>query len=287
MDLDLKYKTNIRDLFDEFDNFPEGAVIGIAREMQPVYRYSPLPVGSREWAAGGWWLFCISGCSLEKNLGSSGLPALIPSGGLNLKLVNRYEQNVQYCCGLFACSHTPSQGFQSQILDHQCQNPWLDSSTPRGVFAQLCLLRCCNCLCVGARKFWLGVLPRIGIEFEQHSGCGSLECQCTFCFLQETLSGQLLLTWACKCDGGLLGPCSSTLGPPATANSAGNHSGRHDPVLPTHGPLVGFRDTDISRCLEKLVSFSLHCSKDRPQVFFLFRINQIIIPGCLNGSQQS
>ncbi|RLV99151.1 hypothetical protein DV515_00010117 [Chloebia gouldiae] len=43
VDLDLKYKTNIRDLFDEFDNFPEGAVIGIAREMQPVYRYSPLP----------------------------------------------------------------------------------------------------------------------------------------------------------------------------------------------------------------------------------------------------
>ncbi|XP_068001736.1 xyloside xylosyltransferase 1 isoform X2 [Melanerpes formicivorus] len=37
VDLDLKYKTNIRDLFAEFDNFPEGAVIGIAREMQPVY----------------------------------------------------------------------------------------------------------------------------------------------------------------------------------------------------------------------------------------------------------
>lgn len=54
VDLDLKYKTNIRDLFDEFDNFPEGAVIGIAREMQPVYRYSSLPVGSREWAASGW-----------------------------------------------------------------------------------------------------------------------------------------------------------------------------------------------------------------------------------------
>lgn len=51
VDLDLKYKTNIRDLFDEFDNFPEGAVIGIAREMQPVYRYSPLPLGSRGWAA--------------------------------------------------------------------------------------------------------------------------------------------------------------------------------------------------------------------------------------------
>ncbi|XP_075573082.1 xyloside xylosyltransferase 1 [Pelecanus crispus] len=40
VDLDLKYKTNIRDLFDEFDNFPEGAVIGIAREMQPVYRHT-------------------------------------------------------------------------------------------------------------------------------------------------------------------------------------------------------------------------------------------------------
>uniref|UniRef100_A0A803W4F9 Xyloside xylosyltransferase 1 n=1 Tax=Ficedula albicollis TaxID=59894 RepID=A0A803W4F9_FICAL len=40
VDLDLKYKSNIRDLFDEFDNFPEGAVIGIAREMQPVYRHT-------------------------------------------------------------------------------------------------------------------------------------------------------------------------------------------------------------------------------------------------------
>uniref|UniRef100_A0A8V5HIK4 Uncharacterized protein n=1 Tax=Melopsittacus undulatus TaxID=13146 RepID=A0A8V5HIK4_MELUD len=40
VDLDLKYKTNIRDLFDEFDNFREGAVIGIAREMQPVYRHT-------------------------------------------------------------------------------------------------------------------------------------------------------------------------------------------------------------------------------------------------------
>jgi len=47
VDLDLKYKSNIRDLFDEFDNFAEGAVIGIAREMQPVYRYSSLPEESR------------------------------------------------------------------------------------------------------------------------------------------------------------------------------------------------------------------------------------------------
>uniref|UniRef100_A0A3Q0S210 Xyloside xylosyltransferase 1 n=1 Tax=Amphilophus citrinellus TaxID=61819 RepID=A0A3Q0S210_AMPCI len=37
LDLDLKYRTNIRDLFQEFDRFPPGAVIGIAREMQPVY----------------------------------------------------------------------------------------------------------------------------------------------------------------------------------------------------------------------------------------------------------
>ncbi|XP_060226171.1 xyloside xylosyltransferase 1 isoform X3 [Meriones unguiculatus] len=37
LDLDLKYKTNIRELFEEFDNFLPGAVIGIAREMQPVY----------------------------------------------------------------------------------------------------------------------------------------------------------------------------------------------------------------------------------------------------------
>lgn len=34
-----------------------------------------------------------SGCSSEKNLGSSGLPALIPAGGVNLKLVNWYEQS--------------------------------------------------------------------------------------------------------------------------------------------------------------------------------------------------
>lgn len=38
LDLDLKYRVNIRDLFQEFHRFPPGAVIGIAREMQPVYR---------------------------------------------------------------------------------------------------------------------------------------------------------------------------------------------------------------------------------------------------------
>ncbi|XP_034637415.1 xyloside xylosyltransferase 1 [Trachemys scripta elegans] len=40
LDLDLKYKTNIRELFEEFDRFLQGAVIGIAREMQPVYRHT-------------------------------------------------------------------------------------------------------------------------------------------------------------------------------------------------------------------------------------------------------
>ncbi|XP_032382945.1 xyloside xylosyltransferase 1 [Etheostoma spectabile] len=40
LDLDLKYRTNIRDLFQEFDQFPPEAVIGIAREMQPVYRHT-------------------------------------------------------------------------------------------------------------------------------------------------------------------------------------------------------------------------------------------------------
>lgn len=40
LDLDLKYRTNIRDLFQEFHQFPSGAVIGIAREMQPVYRHT-------------------------------------------------------------------------------------------------------------------------------------------------------------------------------------------------------------------------------------------------------
>nr|XP_048720495.1 xyloside xylosyltransferase 1 isoform X1 [Caretta caretta] len=40
LDLDLQYKTNIRELFEEFDHFLQGAVIGIAREMQPVYRHT-------------------------------------------------------------------------------------------------------------------------------------------------------------------------------------------------------------------------------------------------------
>ncbi|KAM6921390.1 xyloside xylosyltransferase 1 isoform 1-T1 [Xenentodon cancila] len=40
LDLDLKYRTNIRNLFQEFDKFPPGAVIGIIREMQPVYRHT-------------------------------------------------------------------------------------------------------------------------------------------------------------------------------------------------------------------------------------------------------
>ncbi|XP_070609973.1 xyloside xylosyltransferase 1 [Erythrolamprus reginae] len=39
VDLDVEYRANIRELFQEFDNFPEGAVIGIAQEMQPVYRH--------------------------------------------------------------------------------------------------------------------------------------------------------------------------------------------------------------------------------------------------------
>ncbi|XP_072264304.1 xyloside xylosyltransferase 1 isoform X2 [Pyxicephalus adspersus] len=38
LDLDLKFKTNIRELFEEFDNFFHSSVIGIAHEMQPVYR---------------------------------------------------------------------------------------------------------------------------------------------------------------------------------------------------------------------------------------------------------
>ncbi|XP_072111384.1 xyloside xylosyltransferase 1 [Mobula birostris] len=40
LDLDLKYMSNIGDLFEEFDKFQSGAVIGIAREMQPVYRHT-------------------------------------------------------------------------------------------------------------------------------------------------------------------------------------------------------------------------------------------------------
>ncbi|CAH2247885.1 xyloside xylosyltransferase 1 [Pelobates cultripes] len=40
LDLDLKFKTNIRELFEEFDNFLQNSVIGIANEMQPVYRHT-------------------------------------------------------------------------------------------------------------------------------------------------------------------------------------------------------------------------------------------------------
>uniref|UniRef100_A0A8C4QJ23 Xyloside xylosyltransferase 1 n=1 Tax=Eptatretus burgeri TaxID=7764 RepID=A0A8C4QJ23_EPTBU len=40
LDLDLKFKTNIRVLFTEFDRFKENAAIGIAYEMQPVYRHA-------------------------------------------------------------------------------------------------------------------------------------------------------------------------------------------------------------------------------------------------------
>lgn len=40
LDLDLKFRSNIRDLFQEFNHFPPKAVIGIAREMQPVYRHT-------------------------------------------------------------------------------------------------------------------------------------------------------------------------------------------------------------------------------------------------------
>uniref|UniRef100_A0A8D0LBB0 Xyloside xylosyltransferase 1 n=1 Tax=Sphenodon punctatus TaxID=8508 RepID=A0A8D0LBB0_SPHPU len=40
LDLDLLYKDNIRELFEEFDRFLPSAVIGIAREMQPVYRHT-------------------------------------------------------------------------------------------------------------------------------------------------------------------------------------------------------------------------------------------------------
>lgn len=68
VDLDLKYKTNIRDLFDEFDNFPEGAVIGIAREMQPVYRYSQLPMGNKGWAVGSWHVFSSTQVGLWKKI---------------------------------------------------------------------------------------------------------------------------------------------------------------------------------------------------------------------------
>ncbi|KAE8603748.1 hypothetical protein XENTR_v10014455 [Xenopus tropicalis] len=40
LDLDLKFKTNVRELFEEFDNFMHMSIIGIAQEMQPVYRHT-------------------------------------------------------------------------------------------------------------------------------------------------------------------------------------------------------------------------------------------------------
>ncbi|GAA6082410.1 xyloside xylosyltransferase 1 [Tachysurus ichikawai] len=46
LDLDLKYRTNIRDLFQQFRHFPPEAVIGIVREMQPVYRCGCVSPGS-------------------------------------------------------------------------------------------------------------------------------------------------------------------------------------------------------------------------------------------------
>lgn len=97
VDLDLKYKANIRDLFEEFDNFQEGAVIGIAREMQPVYRYSCVP---RE---GGFHIFHFlftSDQSLEQNLGRNSLSAVIPAGEFNLNLPGQSEQIVQ--CGVIS-----------------------------------------------------------------------------------------------------------------------------------------------------------------------------------------
>lgn len=104
VDLDLKYKANIRDLFEEFNNFQEGAVIGIAREMQPVYRYSRVP-RVQVW---GWGLSCLlfnSDQSLEQNLGRNSISAVIPAEEFNLKLPGQSEQIVQ--CGVISLfSHT-------------------------------------------------------------------------------------------------------------------------------------------------------------------------------------
>ena len=50
------------------------------------------PRGEQEVGSG--WLACLlfnSGWSLEENLGGNSLLALIPAGGLNLKLVGPYE----------------------------------------------------------------------------------------------------------------------------------------------------------------------------------------------------
>lgn len=50
LDLDLKFRSNVRDLFQEFNHFPTKAVIGIALEMQPVYRYlTQLYLPSFDW----------------------------------------------------------------------------------------------------------------------------------------------------------------------------------------------------------------------------------------------
>lgn len=39
LDSDLRFKGDIADLWDQFDDFSEQAVMGIAHEQQPVYRH--------------------------------------------------------------------------------------------------------------------------------------------------------------------------------------------------------------------------------------------------------
>lgn len=102
VDLDLKYKANIRDLFEEFDSFKEGAVIGIAREMQPVYRYGRVPRARRgEEGMGSRWPYFLfsSDQPSEQSLGRNSLPAVIPAGEFNLRLVGQSEHSVQHRCG--------------------------------------------------------------------------------------------------------------------------------------------------------------------------------------------
>ncbi|XP_078676479.1 xyloside xylosyltransferase 1-like [Branchiostoma floridae x Branchiostoma belcheri] len=40
LDCDLKFRSDVRELFDMFDRFESGNVIGIAQEQQPVYRHT-------------------------------------------------------------------------------------------------------------------------------------------------------------------------------------------------------------------------------------------------------
>ena len=40
LDADLKFKADIKELYDRFDLFTEDNILGIGRDLQPVYRHT-------------------------------------------------------------------------------------------------------------------------------------------------------------------------------------------------------------------------------------------------------